>query len=152
MFDHLRSLWTDKSTRPEFEWWLQYIIGEADPSNSGIAFTKPTDLARYLAVFDGSPFPAERWHLHLKLAHHVDATQWLNAMPNGSTHTDPRPKAKQRPSTTAIKKRASGHVRLHLNQPVRHQRVTARRDTKRTGPTIRFVAHILAIMLGKGGL
>ena len=148
MFDHLRLLWVNSSTRPEVQWWLRYTIDNADPSNSGTAFRDLEDLGRYLAMFKGSPFTPARWHLHIRLADNVDSTPWVAAMPKGSTATDLRSKSKQRLLSKPGKRRAKGHVRLHLNQLSEKRRATNSRDTKRTASTIRYVSHLMAIMTG----
>ena len=148
MFDHLRLLWVNSSTRPEVQWWLHYTIDNADPSNSGTAFRDLEDLGRYLAMFKGSPFTPARWHLHIRLADNVDSTPWVAAMPKGSTATDLRSKSKQRLLSKPGKRRAKGHVRLHLNQLSEKRRATNSRDTKRTASTIRYVSHLMAIMTG----
>jgi site-specific recombinase XerD len=148
MFDHLRMLWANSSSRPGVQWWLRYTIENADPSNSGTAFRDPEDLGRYLAVFNGSPFAPVRWHLQIRLADHVDSSPWVASMPKGSTQTDLRSKFKQRQSLKAGKRRAKGHVRLHLNQLSENRRATNSRDTKRTARTIRYVSHLMAIMTG----
>jgi integrase len=148
MFDYFRSLWMDKKLRGELRWWLSYTIDNADPSNSGTAFRDPVDLERYLALFIRSSFTPVRWHLNIKLAGNVDSRPWVGSMPKGSTVTDLRSKPKQRSSIKSGKRRAKGHVRLHLNQLHDKRRVTNSHETKRTTTTIRYVTHLLAIMIG----
>jgi integrase len=148
MFKHFRKKWADKQTREECEWWLQYTIEKADPANSGTAFTDANMLIRYFTLFEGSSFPADRWHLDMNLADHIDSLPWLACLPKGVTNSDPRPKAKRKPKIRPVEQMAKGNVRLHLNKLVGKGSTPNVRYTKSTASTVRFVAHILAIMTG----
>ncbi len=148
MFKHFKKQWVDKDSRSKCEWWLGYTIAKADPANSGTSFTDPAMLIRYFTLFESLPFPAERWHLNMNLRDHIDAGPWLVCLPKGVTHTDPRSKAKRRPKFRNAEMMSKGNVRLHLNQLVEKGSTANLQFTKNTASTVRFVAHILAIMTG----
>jgi hypothetical protein len=150
MFAHFRELFADPEREEDAKWAIAYVIAYADPSNSGLPFADIQTAARFIAVFSGSQFIGDRWHLDLGSASPADFTRWKR-MVFGWTISAPKeahPHGKAVGRSQGARLRTSRKsARLHLRHPNTSIAVSNTNAVKFTAPTLRYVAHILAIIM-----
>jgi integrase len=152
MFAHFRKVWGSPDFKTEGQWVLRYLIEHADPGKSGVPFAKPESLKRFLDVFAGSDFARDRWHLDLSRAGTATHAEWNKVRPEGATYFAPQSSKMVRKGRGVSEppplKMSPGHARLFLQHPNRNLSIGNTNRIKRSAPTLRYVPHMLAIMVG----
>jgi integrase len=153
MFAHFRKFWGDPKSKVEGQWALRYLIEQADPSKSGVPFTKRENLKRFLDVFVGSDFAGDRWHLDLSRAGTATHAEWEQVRLEGATYFVRQSSKMDRKERGNVpepprRKMSPGHARLFLQHPNRKLSIGNANSVKRSAPTLRYVPHMLAIMVG----
>jgi integrase len=151
MFAHFRKVWGNPASKTDGQWVLRYLIEHADPGKSGVSFTKPENLKRFLDVFVGSGFAGDRWHLDLSRAGAATHADWEQVRPEGATYFAPQSSKMVSKGRGGFEpsplKLSPGHARLYLQHPNRKLSGRATSNVKRSAPTLRYVPHMLAIMV-----
>jgi hypothetical protein len=117
-----------------------------------VACTKPENMKRFLDLFESSDFCVDRWHLDLSKAGTASHAKWQAVRPKGATYFAPQSVAKiakgRRVPQASMTKLPLGHARLYFQHPSRNQSGGNFSSVKRSAPTLRYVHHMLAIMVG----
>jgi transposase-like protein len=142
LIQNLRTMY--KSRRDDLIWAIRYVLSNSDSSDSGVRFEQADDLGRFLALFDGL-FPTSRWSAtcRLPLVEAAPSTGlWRGVLGNigFAENRDRRHHGRRQLITLRL---------THPNEArVLHRHRGAPKGYAAT--TLRYVFHVLGIMLGGG--
>lgn len=146
----LRSIY--KEQEREINWCIHYLLNNTNTSSSGLTFTSPKDLKRFLKI-SMLVFPINRWRLRLKLlkssSDAVQIKKWQTAYKKYSLEI--KKENVQRKSVFPY-----GKLELYLKHPIEKKRIDdlkkndkGEKCKKYSTNTLRYIFHMIAIMKSK---
>ncbi len=141
-----------KAQEKEITWCITYLLNNTNTSSSGLTFTSPKDLKRFLKI-NLVIFPINRWRLRLKLlkssSDTVQIKKWQAACKKCSLET--KKGNVQRKSAFPF-----GRLELYLKHPIEKKRIDELKEKdkgekykKYSTNTLRYIFHMIAIMKSK---
>lgn len=138
---------TYQANKAEVEWSIRYYFENSHASRAGIEFSDVGLLTRFIAIY-GSVFPLKSWRLYYYPLRNADHTNvWRQATEGIAFEVQDR-------EVSRVSRFPYGKAVLYLSHPKEDELLKKDNNVlanKYSSSAIRFVIHMLAIMLLKAG-
>lgn len=137
-----------KKNDKRIKWCIEYYLSTTNMSSSAIKFNNPADFRRFIKLMS-KVFPLKRWHFHFEEIESNKNKDYLGAWKIASMKIE----FKQLNSTVKRKtKFPNGQVKAYLSHPNESKLMDSYKGKKiiekYSSNTIRYVFHMIAIMVG----